>query len=408
MDYFLNFSVLQRNRNFRLLYFGQFISFIGTMITSVALPYQVYHETNSILSVGLLSLFQLLPLLVTALVGGVLADRHHRRTLLLVAESLLALGCLLLTLNAFTSTHNTRVIFMVAIAMSAVNGLHRPALDSITQQLVEKRDFQMVSALSTLKVSVGMIAGPAIGGLIIAQFGLVTTFIIDFFSFLVSLIAIFMIHNIPKPETIRDESTWAALKQGLHYAVTRQELLGTYCIDFVAMVFGMPMALFPAIAQFHGGAKTLGLLYSAPAVGALLISLASGWTKQIKRHGLAIAIAASLWGIAIICFGLASNLWLALFCLSLAGAFNAVSRIFRHTMWNEIISNQFRGRLAGIEMISYLSGPKLGDTEASLVAAAFGITASVVSGGFLCIVSVAICYYLLPKFRHYKARITIH
>lgn len=168
------------------------------------------------------------------------------------------------------------------------------------------------------------------------------------------------------------------------------------------MIFGMPMALFPAIAEHFGGASTLGLLYSAPAVGALVISFFSGWVDKVKRHGAAIAIAAMFWGVAIILFGLSHNLWLALFFLSLAGAADAVSGIYRSILWNETIPNNLRGRLAGIEMISYLSGPKLGDTEAGLVAAAFGVTASVVSGGILCLAGVAVSCYLLPKFWGYQ------
>lgn len=396
-------SLLSRNRNYRLLYFGQFVSFSGTMITSVALPYQIYHETRSTLMVGLLSLFQLLPLLVTALIGGVLADRRHRRQLLLITESLLALGCLLLALNAASTTAYIWIIFVVAIAMSAMTGFHRPALTSITQEIVPKKDFPTVGRLSIFTYSICMIAGPAIGGLLIAHFGLMTTFIVDFATFLFSLIAILMITHVPKPRAVHEESTWLSLRQGFKYAVSRQELLGTYFVDFVAMVFGMPMALFPAIAEFHGGAKTLGMLYSAPAVGALIISFFGGWTKHIKRHGAAIAVAAAFWGVSIIFFGLSTHFGLALFFLSFAGAFDAISGIFRQVMWNETIPTQYRGRLAGIEMISYLSGPKLGDTEAGLVAAAFGVTASVVSGGVLCLIGVAVCSYLLPKFWQYHA-----
>lgn len=404
MSYFINLSLLRKNRNYRLLYTGQFVSFIGTMITSVALPYQIYHETYSTLMVGLLSLFQLLPLLITALLGGVLADRHHRRKLLIIAESLLAIGCLLLAFNAYLTNSHVWAIFVIAVLMSGITGLHRPALTSITQQIVAAEDFAMSGALQTFMYSVCVILGPAMGGLIIAHFGLVNTFIIDFATFLFSLITALMMGSIPNPEITQELSTWSSLKQGFKYAFSSQELLGTYFVDFIAMIFGMPMALFPAIAHAYGGAKTLGFLYSAPAVGSLVVSFISGWTKHIKRHGVAIAWAAILWGVAIIFFGLAKNIWLALFFLSLAGAFDAISGIFRQVMWNEIIPDEFRGRLAGINMISYMSGPKLGDTEAGLVAAAFGITASIVSGGILCVVGVSIFCYFLPKFWQYRAK----
>jgi MFS family permease len=403
MKYFINLSVLFRNPNYGWLALGQFVSFMGTMITSVALPYQIYHLTQSTLMVGLLSLFQLLPLLVTALLGGVLADRQHRRTLLLISESLLSIGCLLLAFNASLPSPHIWVIFIVSAAMSAITGLHRPALDSITQQIVSKADFPAVGAISTFKFSLGMIAGPALGGLIISHFGIVTTFIVDFSTFAISLITLLMMSHIPKPTASTDESTWKALKSGFKYAVSRQELIGTYVVDFVAMIFGMPNALFPAIAQTYGGVQTLGILYAAPAAGAILVSFFSGWIQHIKRHGVGVVLSATGWGLAIIGFGLTKNFMFALFFLALAGGFDAISGVFRMVMWNETIPNHLRGRLSGIEMISYLSGPKLGDTEAGLVAAAFGVTTSIVSGGVLCVAGVAICCYYLPKFWHYRS-----
>lgn len=404
MKFFMNVSLLKRNRPFRFLFLGQSVSFFGTMITSVALPYQIYHETHSTLMVGLLSLAQLVPLIFTALLGGVFADRYHRRRLLIISETILSIGCLLLAFNSLYDVPKIWVMFLVAPLMSAVTGLHRPALDSLNQQIVEKKDFPAQGVLISFMANMMMILGPAIGGLIISHFGIFITFIIDFSTFMISLLAILQIHGIPKPVANHDESTWAALKSGGRYALSRQELLGTYIVDFVAMIFGMPNALFPAIAQSFGGVKTLGLLYSAPAVGAVIVSLiGSTWITYFKRHGVAISIAATIWGIAIIFFGLSNYLWLALFFLAIAGGADAVSGIFRQVMWNETIPNNLRGRLAGIEMISYLSGPRLGDTEAGLVAAAFGVTVSLVSGGVLCVLGVLACSFALPKFWRYHS-----
>lgn len=403
MGYLINLSIFKRNRNFTLLFIGQFITFLGTMISSVALPYQIYMETRSTLMVGLLSLFSLLPLLFTALIGGVFADRYHRRLLLLIAEAILAVGSLILAWNASLFEPRIWLIFLTASLMSAVTGLHRPALDSMVQQIVAKSDLSTVSSLATFKFSVAMIAGPAIGGLIIAYVGIMQTFLVDFFSFVISLIVLLCMRNIPKPDKIHDDAAWLSLKKGIQYALSRQELIGTYLVDFIAMVFGMPIALFPAIAMSFGGPKVLGMLYSATAVGALIVSCFSGWTTHIQRHGMAIAFAAVLWGVSIIFFGLSTNFYFALFFLALAGAFDAISGIFRMIMWNETIPNHLRGRMAGIEMVSYLSGPKLGDTEAGFVAALFGVTASVVSGGALCVVGVITCCYFLPKFWQYQS-----
>lgn len=356
--------------------------------------------------VGLLSLTQLIPLVITALLGGALADHYNRRKLMIIAEFFLAIGCLSFALNAILSTSHIWLIFLTSAYMSVFSGLHWPAVGGITQQIVNKKDFASVGALSSFMYSSCMIAGPTIGGLIIAHFGLVTTYLVDFTSFIVSLGALSMLRSIERPvnDSIRT-SAWTSIKQGFSYAFSRKELLGSYLVDFVAMIFGMPTALFPAIAQSFGGVEVLGMLYSAPAVGSLIISLFSGWTKHIKRYGVAISVAALFWGVAIIFFGLSTNLWGALLFLALAGALDTISGIFRSVMWNESIPNEFRSRLAGIEIICVLSGPKLGDTEAGLVAAAFGVTASVVSGGVLCVIGVLACCYLLPKFWKYKSEI---
>ena len=401
---FLNFSLLKKNKNFRFLFLGQLLSFFGTMISQVAFPYQIYLQTHSNLMVGLLSLAQLIPLLGTALFGGVLADRCHRRALLLIAEALLAVSCGLLLWNACLATPHIWVLFVVGSAMSALNGLHRPALQGILQQIIPAADFISASALQSLVYSLGMIAGPAVGGLLIAHFGLPANYAVDCATFIISLCALLQLRSIAAPPAVVNESILQALKQGLNYAFTRQELLGSYAVDIVAMIFGMPLALFPAIAMLHGGAPALGFLYAAPAVGAVLASLVSGWCHQVKRYGAAIGVAAILWGIAILLFGLCHHyFYLALFFLMLAGCFDAISGVFRSTLWNEMIAPEFRGRLAGIEMISYLSGPKLGDVEAGLMAAAFGVTASIVSGGVLCVLAVGVCCVGLPKFWRYRS-----
>ncbi len=403
MRFIVDHSVLKRNHKFRSLFAARTISLIGTMITNVALPYQIYHITTSTLMVGLLSLAQLIPLLFTALYGGALADQHNRRNIIIIAEIVLSSGSLLLFWNALNGHNYIWLLFIIAAFMSAIVGLHRPAFDSLKQQILEKKDFAAAGALQNLMRNTTLVLGPAIGGMIIAHFNLPITYLVDFFSFAISLILIFIIGHIPVPSKNIKQPILSALTEGLRYSMSRQDLLGSYLVDFVAMIFGMPQALFPAIAMQHGGASTLGLLYAAPAFGAVMISIFSGWMFKIKRHCAAIAIAASLWGVAIIFFGIVNNFWLMLFFLALAGLFDGISGIFRDILWNETIPHELRGRLAGIEMISYLSGPKLGDTEAGIVASLFGITASIISGGVLCIVGVAACCYYLPKFWSYRS-----
>jgi MFS family permease len=399
------FKFLRKNRNFRFLYLGQGVSLLGTMITGVAVPYQIYQKTHSSFMVGLVSLIQLLPLLLTALLGGYFADRYRRKKILLIMEVILASGSLLLALNAYLANTSVWYIFAIAFFMSAAYGLHRPAGEGLVQQSADKNDFGLVAGLSGVLFGAGLIVGPALAGMILAHLGITITYLADFFSYVFSFAMLLMIQE-PKAFTKEDNlNVIASLRQGFQYAFSRQELIGTYAVDFLAMIFGMPMALFPAIAHLHGGPQILGLLYATPAIGAILVSGYSGWTNVIKRQGVAIAVAASVWGLGIIMFGilLKFNFWTALIFLAIAGGADAVSGIFRSTLWNQTIPTEFRGRLSGIEMISYLSGPKLGDTEAGIVASIFGLLTSIISGGILCVIGVGVCCLFLPKFWHYRA-----
>jgi MFS family permease len=332
----MDLGPLKRNRDFRYVYTGQFLSFFGTMMSLVALPYQIYQITHSTLAVGLLGVIQLAPLLIAAFIGGALADVLDRRKLLVRAECGMAIGCLGLVLNAASAHPHLWVIYFISAGMSALNGLHRPSLDALIPRLVSHEEIQAVSVLATFKSTIGMIGGSAVAGFFIASLGLVWTFVIDGLTFVISIIALMQVKSILPPEN-QDKPSLKSVWVALQYAVTRQELIGTYVVDFVAMVFAMPNALFPAIAVVYGGTKTLGWLYAAPAVGALLITVLSAWTKKIKRHGAAVAIAASFWGVFMACVGLSHQLYLILLFLMLAGAADSVSGIFRLTIWNETI-----------------------------------------------------------------------
>ena len=391
-----------RNRDYRLLYAAQFVSLVGTMVTYVALPYQMYRLTGSSFSVGLLGLVELLPLLATAFIGGVMADAVDRRRIAIATDVALAAGSAALAVLATTGTP-AWLLYLVAAWMSAVSGLQRPAIESLVPRLVEKHDLPAAASLAVVRGSVGMIAGPAVGGLLIASTGLTFTYLVDVVSYAASLLCLWMIRPVPPAEGA-DPPSVAAVIEGFRYARSRQELIGTYVVDFVAMVFGMPLALFPAVSDRLGGPSVLGLLYAAPAVGALAASLTSQWTPHVHRHGLAVMLAATAWGLAIIGFGFCETLWPALAYLAIAGGADGISGIFRATMWNETIPDALRGRLASIEMVSYMSGPLLGHLEAGAVAAMFGVAASVVSGGALCVVGVLACGICLPRFVRYDAR----
>lgn len=400
----IDISPLRKNKNYRNLFLGQFVSFVGTMLSLVALPYQVYQITDSTLAVGLLGIVELVPLLLTAFIGGALADSMDRRKLLLWSEFGMGFGCLLLVFNALLPEPQVWLLFIIAGFMSALTGFHRPALEAMTPRLVAPDQIQSVSVLSSLKYNVSAIGGPALAGLCISRFGMPWTYAIDFITFLFSLIALSRIDSMGSVEQA-DPPSFKSVLEAIRYAIGRPELLGTYLVDMVAMIFGMPNALFPAIAETMGGAKMVGLLYSAPAAGALVITVFSGWTKKINRHGAGVVYSAMLWGIAIIGFGLTNQWILVILFLMLAGAADCMSGIFRTTIWNQTIPDRIRGRMAGLEMISYMTGPLLGNAEAGLIASMTNTQVSIISGGVLCILGVILCVFLLPGFWKYRSHL---
>ncbi len=399
----IDLNPLRKNRDFRFLYLGQFVSLFGTMLSYVALPFQIYDLTKSTFAVGMLGIVELLPLLLTAFIGGALADVMDRKKLLLWSELGMAFGCSLLLINALLPQPHIWLIYTVAGALSALSGLHRPSLDAMLPRLVSHEEIQAASVLGSLKGTVGMIGGPAAAGLCISYLGLPWTFAVDLLTFVVSLIALSLIKSMVPPEQ-QERPSLKSIGEAIRYAASRHELLGTYVVDFAAMVFAMPNALFPAIAQSFGGTKILGWLYSAPAIGALVVIVLSGWTKKIKRHGAAVIISATLWGLSMIAFGFAPSVILMLFFLALAGAADGVSGIFRVTIWNETIPDRIRGRMASLEMVSYMSGPLLGNAYAGLIASMTTTHLAITSGGSLCVLGVFLSAILLPGFWKYTRR----
>jgi MFS family permease len=398
---------LRRHRDFRLLFTGQLVSFFGSMITMVALPYQAYALTGSPLAVGLFGVVQLVPLLLFAFLGGALADAIDRRLLVRLTELSLALLSAVLLLNALLPHPLLWLLYVVAAVAAGLDALQRPALNALLPRLVERDELAAAGALSGIRSTLGMILGPAAAGLLIAVFGLPGAYGVDVLTFLVSLVALGLMRAVPPPPDAERPSLRRVV-EGLRYAGSRPELLGTYLVDMVAMFFGMPTALFPVLAAQYvregtasSAATALGFLYAAPAVGSFLMAITSGWTGRIRRHGLAVILAAGAWGLAITGMGLASSLPLALLCLALAGGADEISGLFRGVIWNQTIPDELRGRLASIELISYSSGPLLGDVESGAVASAFSPRVSILSGGILCIVGVGLLALVLPQFRRY-------
>ena len=372
------------------------------MMTFVALPWQVYQLTRSSFVVGMLGVVEFVAVLFMGFVGGALADYLDRRLMVRLTEASLAIGSVVLIMNALLPRPQVAVLFACAMLFAALTALQRPSLEALIPRIVKPEQMPAVAALQAFRGSLAMVGGPALGGVLVVTFGPVLAYSVDLFTFLVSLFALTLMQAAPPPPEA-DRPGIKSIVEGLRYARSRQELLGTYLIDINAMFFGMPMALFPAIALQYGGAS-VGFLYAAPAAGALVMSLMLGWTKRIHRHGLAVGIAAACWGFAIIAFGLAGRLWLALLCLAVAGASDMVSGVFRMIIWNQTIPDHLRGRLAGIELISYHTGPMLGNAESGIVASLFSIRTSILSGGILCVLGTGLLMLALPQFRRYDGR----
>jgi MFS family permease len=393
-----------RRRDFRNLWLGQMISTLGGAIGLVAVPYQVYSLTGSTALVGLIGLAQLIPLLVVPLIGGAIADALDRRTVVFATEIGMTLITLLFLVNALLPEPQVWALFVLMALATAVFSLGRPAMSSLSPRLVPEEEFAAASSLFSVYNSLGAVAGPAVGGLIIANAGVAWTYGIDALTYVASLLAIRSLPRLPPLEDVERPSVQSII-DGFRFLKGRQALIGIFVVDTNAMVFGMPSALFPAIAlhRLHGTAATVGYLYAAPYAGALACSLLSGWCSHVRRMGLGITVMACLWGAAIAFFGFQTSLWPALALLAIAGGADFYSAVLRSTMLLRSTPDHLRGRLLGIEFMQVASAPSLGDLEAGVLAAVTSLRFSVVSGGILCIAGCVVTALVLPKFLRYDA-----
>jgi MFS family permease len=394
-----------RRRDFRNLWLGQMVSTVGAAIATVAVPFQVYAFTHSTALVGLLGLASLVPLLVVPLVGGAFADALDRRTVVLCTETGLALVALLFLANALLAHPQVWALFVLQSLSVAVYSFGRPALGALAPRLVPDEELAAANSLFSVYNSLANVAGPAVGGLIIAAAGVRWTFAIDAATYAASIFVIWLLPRLPPLQEVERPSL-AAIVDGFRFLKGRQALIGIFAIDTNAMVFGMPSALFPAIAlhRLHGDAATVGYLYAAPYAGALACSLVSGWCSHVRRMGLGITLMACLWGGAIAGFGLQTALWPALVLLAVAGGADFFSAVLRSTMLLRATPDHLRGRLLGIEFMQVASAPSLGDLEAGVLASVTSLRFSVVSGGVACIAGCVVTAVALPSFLRYESR----
>jgi MFS family permease len=411
----LDLTPLRRSRDYRALVTGLGVSVLGNQLTTVAVPFQVYAITRSSLVVGLVSLTQLFPLIFGSLLGGSLVDAMDRRKILIAVETIGALCSAALALNADLGPRLWPLFLFPAIT-AALSGIDSSARNAMLPGLVGMELLPASNAIFQSLFQTGAIVGPAVAGLLLAGAGVHLIYWIDAVSFLLAVSAVLTMSPQPVP-TLGIAGTagaagvaparpgWRSTVEGLRFVRRSQPVQGAYLIDVNAMVFGMPRALFPALAAtvFGGGATTVGLLYSAPGVGALLGALTSGWVGRVRRQGLAVICAVLVWGLSIAAFGVAHWLPLALVLLAVAGWADVLSAVFRNTIIQFAGPEGMRGRLMGVQMAVVAGGPRLGDLEAGAVATAFGDSVSVVSGGLACIAGALVVAWALPGFTRLRS-----
>jgi hypothetical protein len=389
---------LRESRQYRVLYVGELLAFLGSQLTVVAVPLQVYLLTRSSLAVGLVGLAQLGPLLVCSLVGGALVDAVDRRVLLVwvqLTRGALAVG---LVANALRPQPMLWPLYVLTAAGAGLQAVDAPARTAAIPALVRRELLPAAAALHQILMQVGLVAGPALAGLVVARAGLAAAYAIEVATFVAASLLAIMLRPLP-PGKGAARAGIASVREGFRFLRGRRALQGAFLIDLNAMVFGMPRALFPALGTglFHGGPGTVGLLYAAPGAGALLGALTAGWVGGVRRQGRAVLVAVTVWGAAITVFGLVSWLPLALGLLAIAGAADVVSAVFRNTILQLTVPDGLRGRLAAIHIGVVTGGPRLGDAEAGAVAALAGPRVSVVSGGLACLAGVALLAWRLPE-----------
>lgn len=392
---------LRHDRDFRLLWIGQAISIVGRMVTSVVLPYQVYVLTGNMLDLGVLSLVQLVPILIFALGGGAVADAVDRRRLLLVTQLGLGATSLALALIALLPAPSILAIYAVAFVAAGLGSIDQPARSSAIPRLVPPQRLPAAIAMNQLVFNGAAVIGPAFGGIVLAMAGITAAYLVDVATFGAAIIALLMIAPIP-PAAGAVRPSLAAVAEGLRFARRRRPVLATFIVDVNAMVFGSPRTLFPPLALdvFRVGPAGVGLMASASGLGAFVAAVFSGWTTNVRRPGLAVLAAVAVWSLGIVGFGLSTfSFPLALLCLAIASGADVFSAVLRSSIVQLLTPDALRGRVSSIHILVVTGGPRVGDAEASAVAAVIGPQLSAVSGGVLSLVGVGLIALAMPEFR---------
>ncbi|MGW1767868.1 MFS transporter [Streptomyces sp. NPDC002073] len=402
---FADLTPLRESADYRRLWTGNTITWIGQGMTSLAVSLQIYDITRSSFAVGLVGLFSLVPLVVFGLYGGAIADTVDRRKLGLYSSVGACSLSVALAGAAVLGFHRVWFLYAIVALQAVCFALLSPARSAMIPKLLPPGQLPAANALTSVTNTFGMMIGPMLGGLIVGWWGYQAAYLIDVLTFSAALYAMWRLPPM-RPERADDKRGRASVLDGLRFLATRPNIRMTFFTDMCAMVLAHPRALFPAVAVlwYGGDAKTVGLLVAAPAVGALLGGLFSGWQGRIRRHGVAILLSVAAWGVAIAVFGLSRNLWLGLFFLAVAGCCDTVSMVFRSTMLQTATPDEMRGRLQGVFIVVVAGGPRLGDFLAGSLADLASPRVAVTGGGIACVVAVGLLAARWRGFAHYDAR----
>ncbi len=396
----IDVTPLREGRDFRLLFTGRFVSMAGNAVATTAASWQVYALTRSSLAVGMLTLASSAGMFAGLLAGGMLADRHDRRMLMLTTRAPLAAGAALLMLNSLLARPALWAVYVLVTAVGALSGIGSPALTAAVPALVKPDQLAAAAALNAMGGQLGNLGGPALAGALIAGPGLASCYGIDAACFAVFGLTLWFIR--PLPPTVRaGRPGLRSMTEGLRHVRRNAVVGGMLAVDTSAMIFGMPSALFPALAteHFHGGSATFGLLAAAPGFGALLGAATSGWTGRLRRPGVVVIGAGLAWGAAVVGFGLSGSLAVALVFLALAGMADLISEVLRNALLQRYTPDSLRGRVSSLYLAQVTTAPSVGNVEAGLVAQLFTVTVSVVSGGLACVAGALILGAINPALR---------
>ena len=402
---FPDIAPLRESSDFRLLWIGQIISMTGSMVRFVAVPYQIYLLTGSPLAIGLIGLFQAVPTIVLSLFGGVIADRVDRRRLLIVTQICLIATSVALAIATQLGVASVPFLYAITAVGASFSALDAPARSALIPSLLDRRLVQAAVTLNQTQFQTAAVAGPALAGVLIASFGLATTYWIDVATYLAAIGTLLAMRRTARPPA-EHGSVLRSLAEGIAYLGVRRILLATMSLDFLATLFGNWRALVPYYADrvFQVGPEGLGLLYAAPGAGALIVALSAGWTNRVERQGLAILASVTVFGLAIAAFGALPREGFAvgLVLLALAQGADTVSSIFRQTILQLEVPDALRGRLNAINMMFVFGGPTLGQVEGGAVATLWNPVAAVVSGGLGCVAAVVGVALVAPRLIHYR------